>query len=143
LRFSYKTSPDKTGGFDWVAELSIQISNAAKHSPPTKKIDAMLDSGASQCIFHSSLGRAIGLAVEKGDADRTIGVSGQPTRIYMHNISLHVPGGHILRIRAAFSDDLPVAALLGRRGFFEHFKVLFDPSGPTPGFDIERVYRDS
>jgi hypothetical protein len=100
----------------------------------------MVDSGASQCIFHSSIGRAIGLVIEKGEEDRTVGVSGQPTKIYMHDVSLHIPGGHVLKIRAAFSEDLPLAALLGRRGFFEHFRVSFDPSGTIPGFDIERFY---
>ncbi len=101
----------------------------------------MVDSGASQCLFHGSLGRAIGLVVEKGEVDQTIGVSGQATTIYLHNISLHVPGGHTLKIKAGFTDDLPLAALLGRRGFFEHFKVSFDPSGIAPGFDIDRHYQ--
>lgn len=87
----------------------------------------MVDSGASQCIFHSSLGRAVGLIVEKFEAERTVGVSGQPTRICMHDVSLHIPGGHVLKIRAAFSDDLPLAALLGRRGFFEHFQFRLIP----------------
>ena len=93
------------------------------------------------CIFHGSLGRLIGIAVEKGEQDRTVGVSGQFTKIYMHDVSLHIPGGHVFKIRAAFSDDLPIAALLGRRGFFEHFRVSFDPSGAIPGLDIERIYR--
>jgi hypothetical protein len=92
------------------------------------------------CIFHSSLGRLIGLAVERGEEDRTVGVSGQFTKIYLHDVSLHIPGGHVLKIRAAFTDDLPIAALLGRRGFFEYFRVCFDPSGAIPGFDIETVY---
>jgi hypothetical protein len=33
-----------------------------------------------------------------------------------------------------------MAGILGRNGFLEHFKVLFDPSGIAPGFDIERFY---
>jgi hypothetical protein len=140
LRFPYKISPSRKGSSDWLALLPVQISNPAKHSPPTKKFDAMVDSGASECVFHASLGRAIGLIIEKGEEDRTVGVSGQPTKIYMHDVSLHVPGGHVLKIRAAFSDDLPLAGLLGRRGFFEHFKVSFDPSGAVPGFDIDRTY---
>jgi hypothetical protein len=141
LRFPYHISPSRKGSPDWLALLPVQISNAAKHSPPTKRFDAMVDSGASQCIFHSSIGRAIGLAIEKGEENRTVGVSGDATKIYMHDVSLHIPGGHVLKIRAAFSDDLPLAALLGRRGFFEHFKVSFDPSGASPGFDIERIHR--
>jgi len=86
------------------------------------------------------LGKAIGLNIEKGEEDQTIGVSGKPTTIYLHSVSLYVPGGHILRIRAAFTEELPMAGILGRNGFFENFKVLFDPSGTTAGFEIERFY---
>jgi hypothetical protein len=30
---------------------------------------------------------------------------------------------------------------LGRVGFFEHFKITFDPSSNPPGFDLERIYK--
>lgn len=120
--------------------MPVQLSNHVKHSPPTKRFEALVDSGASKCIFHAALGRAIGLQIERGEEDQTVGVSGKPTTIFMHNISLHVPGGHILRIRAAFTDELPMAGILGRNGFFENFRVLFDPSGTTAGFEIERFY---
>ena len=60
--------------------------------------------------------------------------------MYLHDVSLHVPGGHVLRINAGFTDVLPMAGILGRNGFLEHFKVLFDPSGEAPGFDIQRFF---
>ena len=44
---------------------------------------------ASLCLFHSSIGQGIGLDVEKGELDETVGVSGVPTRIYRHTVSLH------------------------------------------------------
>jgi hypothetical protein len=140
LRFPYKTYPDNKGGFDWWALLPVQISNPTKHSPPTKRFEALVDTGASKCLFHASIGRAIGLNVENGEEDRTIGVSGKPTTIYLHDVSLHVPGGHILRINAGFTDELPMAGILGRNGFLEHFRVLFDPSGEPPGFEIQRIF---
>ena len=84
---------------------------------------------------------AIGLNIEKGEEDQTVGVSGKPTTIYLHNVSLYVPGGHVLKVKAAFTEELPMAGILGRNGFFENFKVLFDPSGTTAGFEIERFFR--
>jgi hypothetical protein len=140
LRFAYKTYPDNRGGYDWWALLPVQVSNHTKHSPPTKRFEALVDTGASRCISHASVGRAVGLDVEKGEEDQTVGVSGTPTTIYMHNVSLHVPGGHIFRISAGFTDALPMAGILGRNGFLEYFKVLFDPSGSPAGFEIERFY---
>lgn len=140
MRFSYKYYPNARGGSEWWAALAVQISNPAKHSPPTKRFEAMIDSGASRCIFHANLGRAIGLNIENGEAEDTTGISGEPTTTYLHNISLHVPGGHSLRVRAGFTDQLPVAGLLGRQGFFEHFKITFDPSSNPPGFELQRIY---
>lgn len=133
--------PDDKGGFDWWAALPVQISNPGKHSPPTKKFEALVDTGASRCIFHATLGTAIGLNIEKGEESRTLGVSGKPTTIYLHPICLHVPGGHMLKIKAGFTQELPMAGILGRNGFLEHFRVVFDPSGATPGFEIERFYQ--
>jgi hypothetical protein len=57
-----------------------------------------------------------------------------------HTVSLHVLGS-MFKIRAGFADKLPAAGLLGRIGFFEHFKITFDPSSNPAGFDLERVSR--
>jgi len=125
----------------WWAVLQVQIANPAKHSPPTKKFEAIIDSGASECIFHCSIGRGIGLNIEKGEESQTTGISGQPVTVYMHPVSLYLPGAHVLKIKASFSEDIPIAGLLGISGFFENFKITFDPSSNPPGFEMERIYR--
>jgi hypothetical protein len=58
----------------------------------------------------------------------------------VHPIQLYV-GTDIIEINAAFSAGLPIAGLLGRIGFFEHFKITFDPSSDPPGLEVERVYK--
>lgn len=123
----------------WSAVLHVQISNTFKHSPPTKRFEATLDSGASQCLFHSDVGKAIGLKIESGEKVETIGVDGNRTEIYLHNVSLHVPGGHILKIKAGFTPKLPLVGLLGMTGFFDNFKVIFDPT--TNEFELQRIYK--
>jgi len=140
VRFAYKNYPTNRGGDDWWAALPTQLANSAKHSPPCRKFEALIDSGAAICIFHSSIGESIGLRIDRGEEDETTGVSGQATKIYLHNVSLYVPG-HILKIKAGFTDQLPLAGILGRAGFFEHFKVTFDPSSNPPGFELERIHR--
>ena len=50
-------------------------------------------------------------------------------------------GAGMIRIRAGFAPHMSIGAILGRRGFFEHFVVTFDPSATPPGFDIQRVGR--
>jgi hypothetical protein len=140
VKFAYKTYPTSRGGDDWWATLPVQLANTRKHSPPCRKFEALIDSGAAICMFHADVGRAIGLDVEKGEEDYTTGISGKPTKIYLHDVSLYPPA-HIIKIRAGFTDELPLAGLLGRKGFFEHFKVTFDPSNNPPGFELERIYR--
>jgi hypothetical protein len=60
--------------------------------------------------------------------------------VWVHPVVLHV-GEHALDIKAAFTKNLPVSGLLGRRGFFEHFKITFDPSSDPPGMELERVLK--
>lgn len=140
MKFAYKYFPTPDGGQDWWAVLPIQIANPARHSPPTKRFEALIDSGASLCLFHGGLARPIGLELEKGERSQTTGISGQPTTIYLHEVSLYVPGGHLLRIRAGFSNELPLAGLLGRQGFFDKFRITFDSSSAPPGVEMERIY---
>jgi hypothetical protein len=45
--------------------------------------------------------------------------------IYIHPISLYAPGGSIMTL-AGFSDDRPVAGLLGREGFIEDFEITLE-----------------
>jgi hypothetical protein len=138
LRFPYQKYPDPQarGGFFYAATIPTSIALPAKNSPRSKRFDAIIDSGASQCIFHASIGRAIGLEIEKGEAVSTNSIQG-PTKIYLHDISLYAPGG-IVPARAGFSDVLPIAGLLGMSGFFEYFKITFDPTALR--VELERVY---
>lgn len=118
----------------------MRISNPISHSPPSRPFEALIDTGASRCIFHSQIGRALGVAVEKGQVEQTIGVSGQPTRLYLHKVSIYVMS-EIVPITAGFCDDLPLAGLLGRRGFLENFKFTLDNSSNPPQFELTRIVR--
>jgi len=69
-----------------------------------------------------------------------MGVSGQPTRLYLHTVSIYVMGA-IIPVTAGFCDDLPLAGLLGRRGFLENFKFTFDNSSSPPQFELSRIAR--
>jgi len=139
LKLPYQKYPDgqARGGFFYAATVSVNIALPAKNSPRSKRFDSIIDSGASQCIFHASIGRAIGLDIEKGEKVSTNSIQGA-TDIYLHDISLYAPGG-IVPARAGFSDTLPIAGLLGMSGFFEFFKITFDPTALR--VELERIYR--
>ncbi len=67
----------------------------------------------------------MGFEIEKGELEEPVGISGETSKFYLHDVSLYAPGG-VIRTRAGFSDELPVAGILGMHGFFEHFRVTFD-----------------
>lgn len=138
MKIPYKKYPAPTapGGFFYAASIPINIALPTKNAPRSKRFDAIIDSGASGCLFHSSIGRAIGLQIEKGQLAQTLGVSG-PANLFLHEIAIHVPGGPITTV-AGFSDELSIAGLLGMAGFFEHFKIVFDPSALC--VELERVH---
>jgi hypothetical protein len=118
----------------------LTVSLIIGHSP-TKKFEAIVDSGSSTCLFHADIGKAHGLKLKEGVKGALGGVvGGFKGEVYYHRVKLCVGGG-IIAINAGFSENLSVAALLGRHGFFEHFTVLFDPSSNPPGFEINRVHR--
>lgn len=100
-----------------------------------------MDSGATQCVFHADIGSAIGLKIENGKKSTVTGINGDQTDVYLHNVSLYVPGGHLLKITAGFTPKLPVGGVLGMTGFFEHFKVTFDPTTTPNELELERIYR--
>jgi hypothetical protein len=138
LKIPYKKypAPNAPGGFFYAASIPVSIALPAKTAPRSKRFDALVDSGASGCLFHASLGRAIGLEIERGELTQTLGVAG-PTNLFLHEITIPLPGGPITT-RAGFSDNLPVTGLLGMLGFFEHFKVVFDPMALC--VELERLY---
>lgn len=139
IKIPYKKypTPHTASGFYYAASLPVSIALPAKNSPRSKRFDAIIDSGASGCLFHASIGRSIGLEIEKGETAHTQGIAG-PSAIFLHDVSLYAPGG-IIATRAGFSDALPVAGLLGMAGFFENFKVLFDSSALC--CELERIYQ--
>ena len=58
--------------------------------------------------------------------------------LFVHDVTVYIPGGPVIA-QAGFSDDLPIAGLLGMHGFFEHFKIVFDPTELR--VELERLYQ--
>ena len=67
-------------------------------------------------------------------------VGGVEDKVYYHKVNIKVLGSIISTV-AGFSSRLSVAAILGRIGFFENFKVTFNPEYDPLGMDVEKVNR--
>jgi hypothetical protein len=140
LIFPCKDYPDWKGQSDWCAALRIRISNPIKHSPPSQPFEVLIDTRASRSIFHSQIGHAVGINIESGEEELMMGVSGLPTKMYLHRVSIYVMGV-IVPMVAGFCPDIPLAGLLGRRGFLEQFRFTFDHSTNPPQFELTQISR--
>lgn len=120
----------------------IPVRLSYNHGKQTPRIEALVDSGADDCLFHSDIAHGLGIkSVEDGIHATTGGiVPGVKTDVFFHQVNLWV-GADMIKLMAGFSKGMSVGALLGRRGFFENFIVTFDPSNNPPGFTIQRLGR--
>lgn len=88
---------------------------------------ALVDSGADLCLFHSSIGRALGIDVESGEKIllKTLSPDGVPT--YLHTVHLFLKGEPGIDVEMGFleRDLIADGGLLGQQGFFDHFDVRF------------------
>jgi hypothetical protein len=137
LRVSYKVFPDAFGSHTYSAMLNIQLALPHHNAPRTKRIEVLIDSGASRCLFQSEFAAYLGIDLTKCPTESTMGIGGIES-IYLHDAILHVPGGPVTA-KVGFKRHLPVAGLLGMTGFFEHFRIVFD--GPGKYCELERIHQ--
>lgn len=102
----------------------MQIASAGPDSLRTKRFEALIDSGATRCLFHADIASSIGIDLRSGVREITNGIGGQE-ETWVHDLTLYIPGGPV-QIRASFKENLPIAGLLGTNGFFEHFNITFE-----------------
>ena len=117
--------------------LDIQIALPQHNAPRTRRFEAIIDSGATRTLLHADFARHLGLEIDAGEVETTQGISGIE-QIYLHDITVYLPGGPV-KTKAGFKDKLPVAGLLGMKGFFEFFKITFHSDQKT--CEIERNYQ--
>lgn len=137
LTVQYRVYPDKQGLPTYAAFLPVQISLHSANSPRTKRFEALIDSGAARCLYHASLAAAIGLDLKSGEVEALSGIGGTDIS-WLHDITLYTFGGPI-KMRAGFKENLPIAALLGMNGFFDHFNITFEGAAQNCILDRIRV----
>lgn len=117
--------------------LNVQLAKNQPQAPRTKRFEAVIDSGASRCIFHTDIATYLGIDWAHCPIEVTNGIGGQENT-YLSDVQLYIPGGFVV-IKAGFKEKLPIAGLLGMSGFFEHFNVTFDAAGHF--CQLERIYQ--
>lgn len=102
------------------------------HKDKSASYLVLIDSGADFCIFHADLGKAIGIEIEKGKKLEYFGIEGNKQFAYFHDINIEIQGWIKFSACVGFSYDftknMPYG-ILGQKGFFNLFKVIFDYTG--------------
>ena len=102
--------------------LIVRLTHGTKH----KDVISLVDSGADLCLFHSDIGKLIGIDVETGSELAFEGVSGVRELAYLHRVNLTVRGMNSINLDVGFTDSMAVGTgLLGQHGFFEQFHLSF------------------
>jgi len=87
---------------------------------------ALVDSGAADCVFPRSFAQLLGIDISSGEPHQFHGFDLAAVKGYVHRLHLQVAGfSHWVDIDAVFleSDGM---AILGQRGFFESYQVVFE-----------------
>jgi len=125
MKFSYFKIPGNDPTRKWISRPIIPVMLVG----PKKSImvDALIDSGADKCLFHSDIGREIGLDIEKGREELFSGIEGGKVKSFIHKIQLRIIGiEKEIEISVGFTDVSGVFAILGQEGFFDAYKIKFE-----------------
>ena len=124
MRFPYVKTPTRDPKKKWLSRPLIPV---ALFGPKGSiYIDALIDSGADMCLFHSDIGRDIGLKIEKGEREIFSGIEGGNVVVYVYTIYLQIIGmSEKVEVRAGFAETPGVSAILGQEGFFDNFQIKF------------------
>ena len=114
--------------------LIVRLINGERH----KDVISLVDSGADVCLFHSDIGRMLGIEIEAAPELAFQGVSGAKEVAYLHRVDLVVRGLSSIALDVAFTNSMAAGTgLLGQRGFFEEFRINFQLSRKF--FELMRV----
>ena len=102
--------------------LIVRLINGDRH----KDVISLVDSGADVCLFHSDIGRMLGIEIESAPELAFQGVSGTREVAYLHRVDLVVRGVTAITVDVGFTNSMAAGTgLLGQRGFFEQFQISF------------------
>lgn len=124
MRFRYKKIPSDVDPAGYSTQPYIQVS--IRYKSKALNLRALIDSGAADCLFHRSVGMALGIDIESGETKTYTGIANQSVVGYVHSVSLQVQGiSEWVPIEAGFINA-DLVSLLGQSGFFDNFQIVFE-----------------
>ncbi len=125
MKFRYRKVPDNTDprGYSMLPLLQVRLFHGSRYTD----VMCLIDSGAKDCMFHSSVADVLGIDIGTGREKGYYGIAAhQEVTGYLHTIQLQVQGfSELIEIEAAFTYENQ-ASLLGQVGFFDNYQVIFE-----------------
>ena len=125
MKFKYTAKWIDDYGISYTPRVPVIFSN-----PKTKTeipIMSLVDSGASDTLLDPQVADVLGIDITTGE--RVVyGVVGGTVVGYLHTLTIRIANDrHTYDVPCSFaSPGGDVMALLGQRGFFDHYKVTFE-----------------
>jgi hypothetical protein len=80
----------------------VRLINGDRH----KDVISLIDSGADLCLFHSDIGRMVGLKIEAAPKLAFQGVFGAKEAAYVHRVDLVVRGLNAITLDVGFTESM-------------------------------------
>jgi hypothetical protein len=93
-----------------------------------------IDSGADVTLVPLSLGRLLGLEIEKDKIEELYGLGRQGIPVIFKRVAVRI-GGYVFETQIAWALTEEVIPLLGRTGIFDRFHVCFRQDKKTIEFN--------
>ena len=124
MQFKYDTRYTQDYGFEMVPRVSVVFRNPknGRELP----IFCLVDSGASETLINREIAEGLGIEVERGKLRQFGGIGGNVVG-YEHTITMRLVGDiHEFTIMCSALALPSYDGLLGQRGFFDNYKVVFE-----------------
>lgn len=123
MQFPYEIYPDDVHPKGYVVLPLLDVTLFYRGN--SHAVKCLVDSGADESLFHSSVARGLGIELDAGEPRIYFPVGGSPITGFVHRLSLQIHGfDERIEIEAGFSEENHLS-LLGQDGFFESYEVIF------------------
>lgn len=123
MKWDYAIYPDDTSpkGYIEIPMLTVRLF----HKGAFDDISCLVDSGADECIFHSSVAENLEIDLEAGKPKKYYPVGQHEIIGYVHTVELQIHDfDERIKIEAGFTSESEFC-LLGQYGFFDNYEITF------------------
>jgi hypothetical protein len=116
--------------------LAPIITMGVKMNATWYPIEVYVDSGSVYTVLHAQIAKGIGFNYLSGDRVFLQVGDGGYIPVYLHDLDVQI-GPERFTGKVGFSEKLGVGFnILGRKGFFDRFKICFQESSGILTFDL-------